>query len=272
MDNKILTLISGSSGVGKNTVMARLIQDIEDSCVLRSCTSRQIRVDDKLQKDGKYAYEFLTKKEFEEKIDKDEMLEYDVFSDNYYGISSGSIEQALNDSSIVIKDITVKGAINCKTKLTKTNIVTIFLTLEKNKLKKRLKIRQTKDIAKRMKHYRAEQKSIPNYDYCIYNDDLDATLIIIKAIINTAKSRQLLVLGENESHINLDKVNKIVHRLKSGGKVRPIEVRERDGKIYVVKGANTYLASIYSKTSVVKYFTNRKIEDVPQDYWQQLLK
>ena len=146
MKKGLLTLISGSSGVGKNTVIDKLVNKHKDYILLRSSTTRARRVDDKIQKDGKEVYNFLTKEEFESKISAGEMLEYDIFSGNYYGVSKGSIEEALKDYPFVLKDITVKGAINSQVELSgKVNITTIFLTLRKSLLKKRLIRRQTKN-------------------------------------------------------------------------------------------------------------------------------
>lgn len=273
MKKGFLTLVSGSSGVGKNTIISKLMEDDKDIALLRSCTSRAIRVDDKIQEDGNYAYHFLTKDEFEDKIARDEMLEYDVFSDNYYGISKSGVEEAVGTGKKVIKDITVKGVLSCKEKLDKgVNIVTIFLTLKKSDLKKRLILRQTKDISRRMKHYAFEQKSIPLYDYCIYNDDIGFTIEKIKAIMDYAQHKSTILAGCNLGKYNDKKVQKIVNRLKSNKRVKPIKVAAQNGKIYIVDGINTYLASINTGVSVVKRFVdNVQIAPADEKYWTQLV-
>ena len=271
MAKGLLTLISGSSGVGKNTVIAKLLEENKDMQLLRSCTSRAIRVDDKIQDDGRYTYDFLTKEEFEERIAKDDIVEYDIFGGNYYGVLKDSIYEAINAGKIGIKDITVKGVISCKTKFEKSiNIVSVFLTLEKSKLKKRLILRETKDIANRMKHYKMEQKSIPLYDYCILNDDLDLTLNKMRAIMNHINGEEILI-GEDLSKFSEDKLEKLVKRLKANKKVGKVKVAEKDGKIYVVSGYMTYLASIKSHIPVTKYFVDDiAIEESDQEYWKQL--
>ena len=268
----LLTLISGSSGVGKNTVIAKLIEENSDLKMLRSCTSRGIRVDDKVQADGKYAYDFVTKDVFEEKLNNGEILEYDEFSGNYYGISKDSVNEVLKQGKIGIKDITVKGVVSCKEKLPKSvDIVSVFMTLEKSKLKQRLKLRQTKDIKNRMKHYAFEQKSISLYDFCVLNEDLDSTLSKMRAILEYGKGREIRV-GENLSKYSLDKVEKLVKKLKRNDKVKPIEVMEQDGYIYIVKGYHTYLASIKSGMSVTKKFVdNKKIIESDQEYFKDLV-
>ena len=268
-----LTLISGSSGVGKNTVIAQLLEENKDLKLLKSCTSRAIREDDKLQEDGKYAYEFLTKEEFEDKIAKGEMLEYDIFSDNYYGISSEVINDMLKSCKSIIKDITVKGVLSCREKLGKSvNIVSIFLTLQKSKLQQRLVQRNTKDIKNRMKHYSFEQKSIPLYDYCIYNDDLEATLAKLRAILNHFNNSEYLIAGENLKKFNENKIEKIASRLKRNKKVKPIKVAEKDGKIYIVSGINRYLASVRTNINVTKVFVDGvEPQQVDVAYWNEMI-
>ncbi len=272
MAKGVVNLISGSSGVGKNTVISKLMEENDNLVLLRSCTSRKLRVDDKIQADGRHAYDFLTKEEFEEKIANDEMLEYDIFSGNYYGVSKSSVEEALKTGKNAIKDITVKGVINCKDKLPKNvRIISVFLTLQKSKLKKRLVLRETKDIKARMKHYAYEQKSISLYDFCIINDNLNLTMAKMRAVLNLAKEYKIYC-GENLKKVNLKKVEKFALKLKLNKKIKPIEVAENDGKIYIVKGIYKYLASIRTGVGITKLFVdNAKIVDADQTYWGELI-
>ncbi len=273
MKKGVLILLSGSSGVGKNTVINKLLEDNSHISLLRSCTSRPIRVDDKVQKDGEYAYYFLTKDQFEGKIERGEMLEYDIFSDNYYGISKDSIDEAMKSKKIVIKDITVKGVMSCKDLLDKNvNIASIFLTMPKSELKKRLVLRGTKDISRRMKHYSFEQKSIPMYDYCIINRDIDKTMEKMQALLGVIERGDDVLCGEQTSHIHRAKVDKIIDRLKKNKKVKPIELQVQDGHIYIVKGVNTYLASMVSGVGVTKIFVDgKKIVNADQEYWKEIV-
>ncbi|MBE5734885.1 MAG: hypothetical protein E7361_00305 [Clostridiales bacterium] len=273
MKKGLLVLMSGSSGVGKNTVIDKLIENNDYIGNLRSCTSRAIRVDDKVQEDGNYAYYFMTKEEFEGKIERNEMLEYDIFSGNYYGISKDAIQEAMNAEKTVIKDITVKGVASCKHLLGKNaNIVSVFLTMPKSELKRRLVLRGTKDIRNRMKHYDFEQKSISLYDYCIVNKDLDKTLEKMEGVLAVSKREEDILCGEDISHIHRSKVDKIATKLKQNKKVKPVLVQMLDGKIYIVKGVNTYLASLVSGISVTKYFVeNKKVCVADNAYWKEII-
>jgi len=272
MAKGFVNLVSGSSGVGKNTVITKLMEENENIVLIRSCTSRGIRVDDKKLSDGRYAYDFLTKEEFENKIKKDEMLEYDIFSNNYYGIAKSSVEEALKTGKIAMKDITVKGVINCKDKLKKeAKIVSTFLTLQKSKLKKRLVARETKDVKLRMKHYAAEQKSIPLYDFCIYNDDLDLTMSKMRAILNLAKDYKIYC-GEKIKNFKPNKVEKFVKKIRLNKSIKPIQVMEKDGKIYITKGVYKYLACIKTGVNITKTFVDKAtIVDFDQNYWGELV-
>ncbi len=273
MKKGMLVLMSGSSGVGKNTVISKLMEENEDMGILRSCTSRPKRVDDKLQKDGNYLYYFMTKEEFEGKIARGEMLEYDIFSDNYYGISKDSIDEAVKSGKLIIRDITVKGVISCKSMLQKgVNIVSVFLTMDKSELKNRLILRGTKDIKNRLKHYDFEQKSIPLYDYCIYNEDLDKTLDKMRAILAVSAGEKNILAGESMKKLHRAKVDKIVAALRRNKKVKPVLVQYDNGNVYIVNGINTYLASLISGISVTKMFVEgKKIEYADQDYWAEVV-
>ena len=169
MGKSLLVLISGSSGVGKNTVIKEIIKSNKNTGLLKSTTTRAIRVDDDKKNPP---YDFVSKEEFEQMIEKNEILEYDIFNDNYYGISKNQIKREMEKTPIILKDITVKGVVSCKEALGgKTPIVSIFLTERKSVLKKRLIERQTKDIKGRLKVYKTEQKKSPLYDFVIINNN-----------------------------------------------------------------------------------------------------
>ena len=122
-----------------------------------------------------------------------------------------------------------------------------------------------------MKHYAFEQKSIPLYDFCILNEVLDLTMNKMKAVVEYSKGRSIKV-GESLSKYSIDRVEKLVAKLKRNDKVPFIEVMEKDGDIYIVKGYQTYLASIKAGVSVTKKFVdNKKIKEQDQKYFNELV-
>ena len=83
-----LIIISGPSGCGKASVIERLKEYNDNFWVSVSCTTRKPRIG---EEDG-ITYYFKTKKEFEEMIKNDELVEYNYYNDNYYGTPKGYIK------------------------------------------------------------------------------------------------------------------------------------------------------------------------------------
>ncbi len=176
----MLILLSGCSGAGKNTVIDKLIERNSNLYYLKSCTSRPKENRDEL----KSPYIYLTREEFEDKINNNELFEYEEIHGNYYGILNDSINDLLNGKNF-IKDIGVLGQKNMVERLgNKVKILSIFLDVPKTELIKRLKLRGEKNIEKRMERFDFESAHRPNYNLIIQNDNLDKTLSIIENLIN----------------------------------------------------------------------------------------
>ena len=176
----MLILISGCSGSGKNTVINHLLKRNKNLKYLKSCTSRIKENRD--EENSPYIH--LMKNEFETKIKNNELFEYEEIHGNYYGILNESINDVISGENY-IKDIGVIGQKNITNKLkNKVKIISIFLDVPKNELKKRLKIRGEKDIDKRMERFEFESAHRPNYNLIIQNNNLEKTVQIIENIFN----------------------------------------------------------------------------------------
>ena len=105
-----LVIISGPSGCGKDTVVSKYMAGRKDTWLSISCTSRPMRPNDE---EG-VSYYFLTKEEFEEKIKKNDFLEYALYNDNYYGTPKEHIEEKLKKGIDVFLVIEVQGALKVK--------------------------------------------------------------------------------------------------------------------------------------------------------------
>lgn len=180
----MLVILSGVSGAGKDTIKKELIRTINNTDTLPSFTSRQPRPD---EIEGDH-YHFISKNEFEEKIKNNEFYEYDVHHENYYGTSRKLLNEKIQNGKIIIKDIEVNGTENLVKILgNDTKIVTIFLKVEKEDLRKRLEERgdnlTISDIELRLGRLEYEESKICNYDYMIKNDNFEKTVSIIKSII-----------------------------------------------------------------------------------------
>jgi len=100
-----LFVISGASGVGKSTVLKKVMSRRDDLAFSVSATTRPARPD---EEDG-VAYYFITKEQFEEMIARDEFLEYDNHAKNYYGTPTGQLEDKLAGHHVIL-DIEPAGA------------------------------------------------------------------------------------------------------------------------------------------------------------------
>lgn len=187
----MLVVLSGVSGAGKDTIKKALIARMDNVISLPSYTSRAPR-------DGEVngeIYNFVSKEEFEKMIDNNELYEYDVHHDNYYGTSKVLLNEKIKSGKIIVKDIDVNGTENLINLLKNdTKIITIFLKVPKEILKKRLENRADKpdykQITLRLNRFDYEESKIGMYDYVIKNNDFEKTVSIIQAIINSELSTE----------------------------------------------------------------------------------
>ena len=185
----MLVLLSGVSGAGKDTIKNELIKRMENVISMPSYTDREPRPGE-LENN---VYNFISTEEFEQKIKEGEFYEYSVHHEHYYGTSKKILNEKLEEGKIIVKDIEVNGTRNLLDLLQgKIKIVTIFLRVPKEELRKRLVNRiekaNLKEIELRLNRFDYEESKIGMYDYVIKNDDLEKTVQIIMAIIqNEAK-------------------------------------------------------------------------------------
>ena len=182
----MLVILSGVSGAGKDTIKKELLKRMENIDTLPSFTSRKMRPD---EHEG-VQYHFISVNEFEEKIKNGDFYEYDLHHGNYYGTSRELLNEKIKKGKIIVKDIEVNGTENLlKLLQNDTKIVTIFLKVEKEELKRRLIERgdNIKDIEIRLSRMDYEESKIGLYDYVIKNDNFEKTIQIIMTIIENEK-------------------------------------------------------------------------------------
>ncbi len=180
----MLILLSGVSGAGKDTIKKELIKRMENVESLPSYTDRAPREGDI----PGVVYNFVTTQEFEEMIKNNELYEYDVHHEHYYGTSRKLMNEKIKSGKIIVKDIDVNGTERLIDLLKKdTKVVTIFLRVPKEVLRKRLENRidkpSEKDITLRLNRLDYEESKIGLYDYVLKNNDLEKTVDIIMTII-----------------------------------------------------------------------------------------
>ena len=180
----MIVILSGVAGAGKDTIKKEIIKRMNFVESLPSYTSRPPREGDIPGQ----TYIFVTKPEFEELIEKKAFYEYDIHHNNYYGVPRTLLNEKIEQGKVIIKDVDVNGTQNLVNLLVQdTNIVTIFLRVPKEELKRRLKERIEKpspeEITLRLNRFDYEESKIGLYDYVLKNNDLEKTVQIIMSII-----------------------------------------------------------------------------------------
>ncbi len=181
-------IISAPSGSGKTTLVERLLREVPGLLFSVSYTTRPPRGQ---EQNGK-AYFFVTRQEFEDMIERHELLEWaDVFG-NYYGTSRRFLEEARRRGLDLLLDIDVQGATQVKEKIPEA--VSIFiLPPSREILESRLRNRSQDSeevIRKRLRNAGREIYGYDRYNYILINDQLDISAERLKAIVQTERRRQ----------------------------------------------------------------------------------
>lgn len=176
-----LVLYTGSSGVGKGTIMAELLKRNPNIRLSVSNTTRKPREG---EIDGVH-YNFVTKQQFENLIKENGFLEYAQYCDNYYGTPKKQVENLLSQGYDVFLEIEVQGGLQILEKY--PDVLSIFiLPTSIDSLSRRLHRRGTEDeetINKRLAEAEREMSFKDRYKYNVVNDDLDTAVNEILEIL-----------------------------------------------------------------------------------------
>ena len=162
-----LFVISGASGVGKSTVLAKVMASRPDLKFSVSATTRAPRPG---EVDGKDYY-FVTKDKFRDMIENDAFLEYDAHMNHFYGTPKAQLEEKLQAGSVIL-DIEPNGAFNVQKE--RNDAILIFIAPPSLKeLEDRLRGRgdtSEEQIKVRQARVAWEMEQSKRYDYVVVND------------------------------------------------------------------------------------------------------
>ena len=182
-----LIVISGPSGAGKGTVIKKL-QEINSNIWLSiSMTSRAIRSNDIPGS----TYFFVSKEEFEKRIEQGVFLEYAMYNGNYYGTPKDKIVEKLNEGKDVVLEIEIQGALKVK-ELVPDAIFIFILPPSMKELRRRLVNRGTDSREKILDRFTTAYKEInevTKYNYVVINDEIESAVSKVNAILLSERCR-----------------------------------------------------------------------------------
>lgn len=168
-----LIILSAPSGAGKTTLCARLQTEFRNKVVLSiSCTTRAPRAN---EVEGVH-YFFLTKDEFERRIQRDEFAEWAQVHGSYYGTLKKTVEHTLKRGKSVLLDIDVQGAHSLRVAFPGQTVGIFVSPPDLKTLEERLRGRGTdseETIQKRIRNAKAEIERSSEFDLVLINDDLE---------------------------------------------------------------------------------------------------
>ena len=192
----LIIVISAPSGGGKTTVIKKLLAECDGLALAVTATSRPMRNG---EVDGKDYY-FFSKDEFAKKIEEGFFWEHVNYCGNYYGVPKDLTLREIEKGKDLILNIETLGMRAVK-KTNPDDVVSVFLMIRsKEELKKRLEGRgdDAAVIADRLSNAGNEAKNYSEYDYCVFNDNVDETVAEIKAIIMAERKKTSRYIGLDE--------------------------------------------------------------------------
>lgn len=195
-----LIIISGFSGVGKGTVIHQLlIEHPEKYVVSVSATTRKPRKGEVNEK----SYHFITRKEFEELVSRDEFLEFAEYAGEYYGTLKKEVYKNYFEGKNVIIEIDSQGARQIRRQQKTQSVFLIPPSFDE--LLHRLKNRGTEteeSIRRRLKQALDEIEHVEEYGVILVNDSVEGTAFVVDALFHPALKH---ACGCNERELNIVK-------------------------------------------------------------------
>jgi guanylate kinase len=174
-------VITGPSGVGKGTLISRLLERVPNLTLSVSATTREPREGEVDRRE----YHFLSPEEFERRMDADDFLEFATYSGNRYGTLRSEVERCVAAGHSVVLEIEVQGAQQVRAAMPES--VQIFIAPpHPSHLRRRLEGRGTDSpdaIDSRLETAELELAVQGDFDHRVVNDDLDRAAAELEEIV-----------------------------------------------------------------------------------------
>jgi guanylate kinase len=168
----VLIVVAGPSGCGKTTIAREIMRRHPEILFSVSATTRVKRT---IETDG-LDYFFITKTEFEEKIRRNELVEWEQIYGDYYGTLKSEVDRAIGSGTPILFDVDVKGALSIRKCYPGHSLLIFIKPPSIEVLTERLRNRKTESaetFARRIERVTMELTLAPEFDRCVVNDDLN---------------------------------------------------------------------------------------------------
>lgn len=187
-------MLSGPSGVGKGTVCRALRRMMPELVYSVSATTRSPRAGEAEGVD----YYYKTREQFQEMIDRGALLEYAEYVGNMYGTPREPVERTIAEGKDIILEIDVNGALQVRRNFPE-GVFIFLLPPSLDELRQRISGRGTETqavIDTRMSEACREIGMIAEYDYAVFNDEIESACRRIQSIITAEHCRRERVVKE----------------------------------------------------------------------------
>jgi guanylate kinase len=184
----LLIVISGPSGVGKDTLIKRLLELDRNLRYSVSCTTRPPRPG---EVDG-VDYTFISRERFQQLIDEGAFLEYAEYNGNLYGTLAERVGRARANGHDIVLKIEVQGAEQLRKRVPDAILIFVVPPSVDELVRRQVKrnTETTKDMTARRQIATKEMEYSSRYDHVVVNDELERAVAQVLAIIRNARESQ----------------------------------------------------------------------------------